>query len=719
MASLLNKLISQVSQKSSWDSIFLKNLEQKYFGTGVEKEPYSKSELVYICISTTSRAIGQVPIKIMQFSENRNPKSKYEYDLKGMKYFKRQENSLPLRLKESDELEPAALDNPYQELLDKPNIYTNGQLFKEMLVGFILLDGNTWIYPYPYMQNQGIPPVALWVLKKSQMTPKKVEKTGQLDYWSYNPNGGTGSSGMPIKYNEVMHVKLWNPYDMIMGLAPLEAGKVAMRTDFKASNYNEKFFDEGAVPEGVLSTTQRLGGTQFDRAKLQFEERHKGSRKVALLEQGLTWNATGLSQKDMQFIDLRKYDRDTLMQIFGMKKAIISVTEDLNYATSREQRKEWWQDTNIPIMKLIASALNFGLLWETPYIARWDISGVEALHEDYNAKVTTGKTLWEMGFTANEINDRLEFGFKPKDWRNAAYAPLNLVPVNSSPDEVIEEPVVTPDNEEQIYLPKNNQRILLTDGIKDRRKRDLNLRNIKIWEKNTKQVIPLEKEFRSKTNKAFFEMRKKSLALLFKGVKSADDLNDANFDSIKNKLSKDTKETYKKSVNSGAVNLISEIDSDIDWDMDYPEVIRFLKHKEVLIKDCIDTVKKRIENQLSLGVKEGETIEELAQRVKDVFNSVSSAGSIRIARTEVIGAMNFGRDEAMKESEFPNKQWFTSLDERTRESHADAHGQTVGMDESFEVGGEELEYPGDQSGSPENVINCRCIHIPTDEEKTR
>ena len=34
--------------------------------------------------------------------------------------------------------------------------------------------------------------------------------------------------------------------------------------------------------------------------------------------------------------------------------------------------------------------------------------------------------------------------------------------------------------------------------------------------------------------------------------------------------------------------------------------------------------------------------------------------------------------------------------------------RAVKMGGMFEVGGEELEYPGDPNGSPENVIQCRC-----------
>jgi hypothetical protein len=61
-----------------------------------------------------------------------------------------------------------------------------------------------------------------------------------------------------------------------------------------------------------------------------------------------------------------------------------------------------------------------------------------------------------------------------------------------------------------------------------------------------------------------------------------------------------------------------------------------------------------------------------------------------------------------KRPEVYDKIWVSSLDDRTRPSHRAAHGQRVPFSESFTVGGELLDFPGDPSGSPGEVNNCRC-----------
>jgi hypothetical protein len=54
------------------------------------------------------------------------------------------------------------------------------------------------------------------------------------------------------------------------------------------------------------------------------------------------------------------------------------------------------------------------------------------------------------------------------------------------------------------------------------------------------------------------------------------------------------------------------------------------------------------------------------------------------------------------------KTWCTMGDRRVREWHKEADGQTVGILDYFEVGGELMLYPHDASASPDNVVNCRC-----------
>jgi len=112
-------------------------------------------------------------------------------------------------------------------------------------------------------------------------------------------------------------------------------------------------------------------------------------------------------------------------------------------------------------------------------------------------------------------------------------------------------------------------------------------------------------------------------------------------------------------------------------------------------------------------VQAGESVEQLAQRVDDLYTeSIIPDRSQTIAATEVHGANEYGSLEAAKSSGLTlTRAWMSMHDSKVRDDHAEADGQEVGMDEAFDVGGEQLMYPGDPSGSAGNIINCRCTVI--------
>jgi len=661
--------------KSTWDHIFLKNLEYTLDAENVTKKPYKKSELVYICISTTGKAIAQVPLVIT------NP---------------------PI---EGEELKPVGMQNPWQKLFNRPNLYMDRYSFTEALVGFLMLDGNVWIIPFP---PTAVVPDSLWVVKRKYIEPIRNPGTNQLIGWSYNPNesklGVPIGSGIPLAIDEVIHIFFWNPDDPIIGQAPLEAGEMSVVTDYKAAKYQQVFFDEGASPGGVLATEQRLSDKQFRRAKEQFEERHKGFKKghrVALLEQGLKYTQTGLSQKDMEFYNLTRFTAERIFQILGMKKAVVSVVEDLNYATAREERKEWWQGTNLPIMSLISSAIDY---WLEPrqLASYYDITKVAALQETLAEKTKTAKQLWQIGFTAEEINERLGMGFGSKPWRQIWYLPVNLMPV---PPKGIEE--IT---ESQRRIGEQNPlKLPAPENLAENLQRS---RLDQIWKGVVARADPLEEQFTKKVSRVFFQMRKRSLKLLHgeaRTVKSAEDV-------IKDPYSEEVKllerlvtPLYVASITAGVESIVAEVGFGISFDLDDPLAIEFLSTKQLKIRGILETVRKQMQLELQAGLEIGETLDQLAARLRNVFNIAESRAKT-IARTEIFGSVNYSRHVAIERSGFGEKQWFTAGDEKVRIHHVEMQGKKVKVGENWVFSdGTWVRFPADPAGAASQIINCRCI----------
>lgn len=74
--------------------------------------------------------------------------------------------------------------------------------------------------------------------------------------------------------------------------------------------------------------------------------------------------------------------------------------------------------------------------------------------------------------------------------------------------------------------------------------------------------------------------------------------------------------------------------------------------------------------------------------------------------TAVLGAAT---DLAAERQSGKGVQWITMEDERVRPVHAQAHGQTRRSGQAFDIGGFQLQYPGQPVGPPEVWISCRCV----------
>ena len=131
-----------------------------------------------------------------------------------------------------------------------------------------------------------------------------------------------------------------------------------------------------------------------------------------------------------------------------------------------------------------------------------------------------------------------------------------------------------------------------------------------------------------------------------------------------------------------------------------------------------DEVYRRIIDELGAATARGENIEEQAARVSHVLDVTGTENWAARARTvsvtEVHRAWNFGalaaamRIQQREDLPFMFKQWLSRDDSAVRPGHRLADGQIRFLSQPFIVSGEPLMAPGDPSGSPWNVINCRC-----------
>ena len=121
---------------------------------------------------------------------------------------------------------------------------------------------------------------------------------------------------------------------------------------------------------------------------------------------------------------------------------------------------------------------------------------------------------------------------------------------------------------------------------------------------------------------------------------------------------------------------------------------------------------KRVRNAVTQGIIQGESIEEVGERLTSELATSNAKKMDMFARTAVNGAQNAGRMDRLHGAEDMGievkKKWLATLDNRTRDTHQALDGQEQPIDEPFVVDGMKIDYPGDPFAPPELVYNCRC-----------
>lgn len=123
-----------------------------------------------------------------------------------------------------------------------------------------------------------------------------------------------------------------------------------------------------------------------------------------------------------------------------------------------------------------------------------------------------------------------------------------------------------------------------------------------------------------------------------------------------------------------------------------------------MAKSVRDDLQKIIGDAYTAGL----SVDKTAAQIVQLSDQFSRAQSRALARTDLNGIANGGAHLAAQEVGVGFKTWLTADDDLVRPTHEDANGQTVPINDPFDVGGESLDYPGDPEGSDAETINCRC-----------
>lgn len=127
------------------------------------------------------------------------------------------------------------------------------------------------------------------------------------------------------------------------------------------------------------------------------------------------------------------------------------------------------------------------------------------------------------------------------------------------------------------------------------------------------------------------------------------------------------------------------------------------------IRSISETMRKKVRGVLVTAAEAGMGVAEAARELRKEVATFSRQEAVTIVRTELISASNFGSLLGAQATGLKlRKFWLSTPGPRTRPAHREADGQTVGLNDSFTVGGFMARYPGDPLLPAAQRIRCRC-----------
>ena len=665
---MLNKLANFIVGKSStWERAFLtgRNMNDIIAGSNVVN-PYSQVSSVYKAIKALADNVPQAPLRVYRVSDD-----------------------------EIDDKSPKAKE--IKSLFDKPNALMTGSDFMQYLVGFYALFGEAFIVKdfgevATVAEIKGMKlPEALWTFKPSTFTEQV--KDGVLVGWKRSGN---------VEYDttEVVMLRDFNPSSLIRGLAPTDPILKNIDIDYKSLIYNSAFFENFAKLGTVLTTDNNLTDAQWKRITAYVDKQHKGaskSFKSAVFEGGLKPTTVGETHRDMEFSEQARFNREEILGIWRVPKALFNITEGINYATFMGQMRVFWLYSLMPIMRKVEDALNERIVrpFAPDLYIKFDLTNVPAFQEDLNSKVDTAYKLFTMGIPLNEINARLGLGFHEIPNGDVSWLPMNLIPSGSSRS--YDEPE---DTEKAV--------VKVVDG-KDEKFKDLQLR---VWKGFIQYHDQAEKKIKSRASKYLWEQRDRVIkhVLNYKGMTKDVVRFDINWDAEKDYLRESFSPVIYDAIRMGADFAQSLTHRDIEQAILDGRLRSFLTVKIETLTRVEDWLKARIELNIREGLSQGLTSDEIARNLKQFYNDVKPYWTQRIARTEATSALNGGTYTYLEEAGAQTKTWVAAIDEFTRDSHRMQNGMTIKFTDRFPNG---LLYPADD-GDASETCNCRCTLITQD-----
>ena len=645
---------------------------------------------VYACVNVIASEVGNMKLRLMRGKKN------------------------------DDEEDEEIFEHEIISILDRPNPLMTGTDLLEITSSHLDLTGNAFWY---LLRDDSGVPQEIYPLRPDRLTHiQSIEEPLDIEGYIYQQEAG---QQIPLEKDEILWFKNFNPDAKYpfpdRGRGVVQSSAQIIDTDDFAREWNRNFFGNNARPDGVLTYEGDLNIEEFERLKKQWEERHQGvsnARKVALLKGGMTYTDIGISQKDMDFVEGRRFSRDEILAMFRVPKTILGITEDVNRANAEASNFVFGLRVLKPRFQKIVNTINEFLL---PMF-----DDAEDLFFDFDTPVPEDRAAilneYTLGInkflTRNEI--RMREGLPETENGDEFFAPFGEVPVDRVKKDVpklrsadpqtkgetkprLRRKVERKRKESRFAVVKKESKRLISDAAKKR--------YAKIW---IKSIDVNEELFRRGIDKYFDDQQERILKNMkgeLQGLEGKEFAMKAVKDFIDDSLEveagismlKQFQRQFGETAVDNALLLTASLPESVSFNTVAFRTF-FDNHARRISNTILGTTKRTLFPLLTNALEEGKGIDEIENILSDTFTGFKDFRTRRIARTEVATIQNFSTIEGYKQLGITKIEWLVASPEDV--DCISLNGDIVEIGEKFR------SDTGSRFNSPPVHPNCVCTTLP-------
>lgn len=330
----------------------------------------------------------------------------------------------------------------YRLFARRPNRFQNPFEWREMMQGHLALRGNAY--------NRIVSNARGEITELVPIHPDRIRiellPSGEFRYRVTDRDGR--ESVLPR--GEVWHLRGLSS-DGLLGMSPIEIARESVGMALAAQDYGARFFANDAKPTG--GWIEFPGSFKDAEAKKVFRESYQQAQsganrgKVLVLENGMKFHEVGVTNRDAQFLELRKFQITDIARLFRVPPHMIG---DLDRATFSNIEQQ---------------SLEFVMHTMTPWAERWEASiEAELLPDDKGlevefdfANLMRGDAASRAGYYQSGIQNgwltrneaRLAENLNPLEGLDEPLRPLNMTE-ESDAEETEDEPAELPETADTV-----------------------------------------------------------------------------------------------------------------------------------------------------------------------------------------------------------------------------------------------------------------------------